>query len=109
VEAGILKRILVYMVAAVLLGIVTMAAPYELLMSKRNEETSRFMTTRERATAETLSEGTKQPPGLVDEEATLAIRPLDIPFLTFMLLFSLIVALGVTLYFKKRMLRASLS
>lgn len=106
-----MKKVLVYTVTAVLLGIVTMLAPLGLFVGQMNQKAGwypeearpRFVPV---SVPETLSEETDRKFGVI--EAAQLSYPLDISFIVFMLVFSLIMALSITLYLRRRTLGSSL-
>jgi len=97
-----MKKVLAYTFAAVLLGVVTMLAPFalfvgEMATSKMNTEAGRSYTP--------LSDFDMQKTPLLTEQAygiTPAIYPVDFLFIAFMLTLSLVIALGVMRYSKRR-------
>jgi len=102
-----MKKVLLYVATATLLGIVTMVAPlmllkpryYELITSRDEENVVRKGSP---AFLETLDGGE----GTFEERGTLerAVSPSNLSSAGLMLIPSFLLALGVSIYLKKRML-----
>ena len=95
-----MKKILAYTLVAVLLGTVTMLAPFALIVSEigtsgmdTQAEQSYFSPTNTRA----MSSETEQIYGI-----TPVTYPLDVLFIAFTLTLSLVIALGVMRYFMRK-------
>ena len=96
-----MKKILAYTLVAVLLGVVTMLAPFALFVSET--DTSEMDTQAERSYLPTLGFMQKAPSRT---EKTYGITPATYPpdflFIAFMLTLSLVIALGVMRHFKRK-------
>ena len=96
-----MKKILAYTLVAVLLGVVTMLAPFALFVSEI--ETNDMDTQAEQffsptpENMRTMPSKTEQTQGI-----TPATYPLDVLFIAFMLTLSLVIALGVMRRFMRK-------
>ena len=107
-----MKKILAYALVAVLLGVVTMLAPFALFVSEI--DTSKMGTNEMDTQAEPFysspTEYLQRMPSKTEQ--TYGITPAtyspDFLFIAFMLTLSLVIALGVTSYFKRKTFGTSL-
>lgn len=105
-----MKRILAYTLVAVLLGVVTMLAPFALFISEMG--TDQLDTSRMDTQPETFysSENMQNAPSKTEQTQGIqpVTHPTDTVFIVFLSAFSFVVALGVTSYFKRKTLSSSL-
>ena len=105
-----MKRILAYTLVAVLLGVVTMLAPFALFVSEIG--TSQMDTSRMDTQPEPFYSSENMQKAPPKTEQTYGIQPMthstDIAFIVFLSVFSFVIALGVTSYFKRKTLSSSL-
>lgn len=95
-NVAIMKKVLAYILAAVLLGTVTMMAPFGLFVGKINDEYENLSPTSVEKTRN-FSADLEETYGL-----SQATYPLDMLYIVFMLVSSFAIALGVMRYSMKR-------
>jgi len=95
-----MKKALLYVATAILLGTVTMIAPLRLLKPRYYEAITPFGVKNMSAIVETLdeSEGTFEKGGTLER----AVSPSNLSSAALMLVPSFLLALGISIYFKKR-------
>lgn len=91
-----MKKILVYTLVAVLLGVVTMLAPFALFVSEMDTQAERFHPSPTEYT-QAMSSKTEQTQGI--PSATLSS---EIPFIAFMLTLSLVTAFSIMRHFMRK-------
>jgi hypothetical protein len=97
-----MKKILGYTLAAVLLGIVTMVAPFALFVGETNTQAGLYPPS---------PEFMRDAPSKLEETygITAATHSADIMFIVFMSVLSFVMALGVMSYFKRKAFTSSSS
>ena len=105
-----MKRILAYTFVAVLLGVATMLAPFALFASETG--TSQMDTNRMDTQPEPFYSSENMQKAPPKTEQTYGITPIthsaDLVSIVFLSVFSFVIALGVTSYFKRKTLSSPL-
>ena len=103
-----MKKILAYTLVAVLLGVVTMQAPFALFVSEMDTNEMDTQAGRSRPYISTPDYMQKAPP---KTEKAYGITPVthstDTVFILFLSVFSFVIALGVMSYFKRKTFSSS--